>query len=148
MAQCDPTAFGVSLQRAYDAGNTILTDAAGNIDFTLASGLTTSFSLTNAGTGPASIINDTNASTNTSLEIQHACTNTLTIDENGNLTTSGNIATTGTGTITSACALTVSSGGASVTGGINNNSGSITSTGAITGATNITASGKLYKQMS
>ena len=62
----------VTLQGAYNGGNTITTTTGSNIAFNDESGLgtATSFTLNNAGTGAAFIINDTNAATNTSLEIQ------------------------------------------------------------------------------
>ncbi|MGH9858025.1 MAG: beta strand repeat-containing protein, partial [Acidobacteriota bacterium] len=135
---------GGTLQLAYDAGNTIDTTDARDIAFTLSDTASdASFTLTNEGTANAFIINDTNAATNLALAIQSGSSNTLTITENGTLSTSGNIATTGSGTITSAGLLTVSSGGASITGGLNNNAGGITDTGAISGATDITASGTI-----
>ncbi len=149
IVQCPANALNVTLQQAYNAGNSITTNDGSNIAFTLAGGLTTptSFTLTNAGTGNAFIINDTNAATNTALAIQSNGITNLSINENGNLSTSGNIATTGTGTVTSAGALTVTSGGASVTGGLNNNTGGITNTGAIAGATDIALSVILVKQV-
>ncbi len=130
-----------TLQSVYDTGNTITTTVGRNIDFTLGTGLSTSLTLTNDGTATAFVLNDTNAATNTTIDIQSGGVSKLTINENGVLSTSGNISTTGTGTITSAGALTVSGGGASITGGINNNSGGITNTGAIAGASTIAASG-------
>ena len=131
LSACAPNSNGVTLQLAYDAGNTILTSSGRDISFTLYdentdSGTPTSFTLMNAGTAPAFIVNDVNANSNgIAFEIQSASSSALTISELGTINTSGNIVTTGTGTITSAGALTVNSGGASVTGGINNNRGGI-----------------------
>jgi len=103
LADCDPASFGVTLQRAYDTGNTIDTTSGRDIAVTLSSGLNTSFNLTNAGSSNALVINDTNSGTGgTALAIQSGGSSTLTISELGTLATSGNIATTGTGTITSA----------------------------------------------
>ena len=108
----------VTLQSAYNGGNSITTTTGSNIAFNLASGLatSTSFALTNAGTAPAFIINDTNAATNTSLEIQHAGSNTLTIDENGNLGTSGNISQTGATTFSTGTGGVTLNGNTSVSG--------------------------------
>ncbi|MGI8419437.1 MAG: MerR family transcriptional regulator, partial [Candidatus Levyibacteriota bacterium] len=119
--ECSANAAGVSLQLAYNAGNTITTTDGRNIAVTLGSGLTTqtSFSITNAGTGSAFILNDTNAATNTSLAIQSNGTPTLTINENGVLSTPGNLSTTGTGTITSAQLLTASNGFTQTSGALN-----------------------------
>ncbi|MGE5041732.1 MAG: beta strand repeat-containing protein [Candidatus Levyibacteriota bacterium] len=79
LVQCD------GLQSAYALGNTITTTSGRDIAFTLAGslGVSTSFSLTNAGTAPAFIINDNNGATNTSFEIQSGAVNQLTINENG-----------------------------------------------------------------
>ncbi len=90
---CPANALDVTLQQAYNAGNSITTNDGSNIAFTLAGGLTTptSFTLTNAGTGNALVINDTNAATNTSLAIQSNGTTNLSINENGNLTTAGTL---------------------------------------------------------
>ncbi|MBI5465774.1 MAG: hypothetical protein HY974_00625, partial [Candidatus Kerfeldbacteria bacterium] len=144
LADCDPASFGVTLQRAYDTGNTITTSNGRDIAFTLNSGLSTptSFSINNQGTAPTAILDDTNlTTTNTALSIRSNGTQNLSIDENGTLSTNGSITTTGSGSITSANGLTVSSGGASIKGGLNLNNNGLTSTGAIVGATNITASG-------
>jgi hypothetical protein len=134
ITECPANAANVTLQLAYEAGNTIsATDAQGHIDFTLAADSTTQFLLTNAGTGASAfVINDTNAANQLALSVQSGGTPTLTINENGNLTTSGNLTTTGTGSI-------ISAGGASITGGINNNNGGITNTGNIGGAGTVSA---------
>src|SRR5439155_24934490 len=65
ISSCGPNPDSVSLQQAYDTGNTIATTNGHNIDFTLYdessnSGTATSFTLTNAGTGRAFVINDAN----------------------------------------------------------------------------------------
>src|SRR5258708_278961 len=73
LSQCDTTAFGTTLQLAYENGNTITTSTGRDIALTLTGSLatSTSFSLTNAGTAKAFIINDTNASSGqTSFEVQ------------------------------------------------------------------------------
>src|SRR4029078_7964274 len=99
LSACAANANGVTLQLAYDAGNTITTTTGRNIDFTLYdetsnSGTATSFSLTNAGSAPAFIVNDTKTgTTGTALEIQSGGVNKLTISELGNLSTTGNIET-------------------------------------------------------
>ena len=150
ITQCPANASNVSLQDAYNAGNTIQTSDNRDIAFTLTDTATDSkFTLTNQGTATAFTINDTNAAVNTLLSIQSNGTPTLTIDENGTLSTSGNISTTGTGTVTSAGlltasnGLTVSAGGISANGGINNNNGGITNAGDILGAGAISASAAL-----
>ncbi len=95
---CPANAENVTLQQAYEAGNTITTTDGRDIDFTLASGLTTStsFNLTNAGAAPAFVINDTNAGNNNALVVQSGGTPTLTINENGNLATSGTLSSSAT----------------------------------------------------
>src|SRR5205814_2116234 len=100
---CTGAPFG--LQAAYNTGNTITTTTGRDIGFTLYnelsdSGLATSFTLTNAGGANAFIINDTSALNNNAIVVKSSGSATLTINENGNLSTSGNILTTGTGTIT------------------------------------------------
>jgi len=124
---------GGSLQEAYIEGNTIsATDNQGNIDFTLADLNSRQLLLTNAGTaGAAFVINDTNASVQDVLSVQSSGSATLSINENGNLTTSGNISTTGTGTITSAGLLTGSNGFTVTTGAVNitGTSGALTLSG-------------------
>ena len=140
----DCSASSGTLQSAYDNGNTILTTTGRNIDFTLGSSLatSTSFSVTNAGTAPALILNDTvSGSTGSALLVQSGGNTKLTITELGAISTTGNISTTGTEILSSANGITISAGGASITGGINNNAGGITNTGAIAGVTTITASG-------
>ena len=106
ISQCPANAANVDLQQAYNAGNTITTNNNNNIGFTLASGETTSFTLSNEGTAPAFIISDNNAGLGTALQIQSGVTPTLTVLENGTLSTIGNLITTGTGSITSASTLT------------------------------------------
>ncbi|MGE5042205.1 MAG: beta strand repeat-containing protein, partial [Candidatus Levyibacteriota bacterium] len=124
ITQCPANASNVTLQLAYDAGNTITTTTGRNISFTLYdessnSGTATSFDLTNAGTASAFVLNDTNAATNTALEIQSGGVTAMTINENGTLSTTGNISTTGSGTITSAGTLTASNGLTQTTGTLN-----------------------------
>jgi hypothetical protein len=117
--QCPANAAAVTLQQAYDSGNTLLTTTGRNIDFTLDSGLgsptsftltnngnATAFALTNAGTGSAILINDTNGGTNNALVVESGGTPKLTINELGVLSTSGSISTTGSGSISSATTLT------------------------------------------
>ncbi|HYK08957.1 MAG TPA: hypothetical protein VEW42_05655, partial [Candidatus Eisenbacteria bacterium] len=140
LATCSANATGVTLQEAYQAGNTIdANNTYGSIAFTLDAGSNAEFTATNSGSATNTFsINDTDSGpTHTALNILSAGVSKLTISELGTLTTSGNIATTGTGTITSAGALTVSSGG------IANNGGGITGAGAITGGTGITSSGTI-----
>ncbi|HSW96636.1 MAG TPA: MerR family transcriptional regulator [Candidatus Saccharimonadales bacterium] len=118
---CPANASNTTLQLAYDSGNIITTTDSRNIAITLASGLTTptSFTVTNAGTANAFVLNDTNAATNTSFAIQSGGTNSLTINENGTLSTAGNILTTGGGTILSNGLLTASNGFTQTTGALN-----------------------------
>ena len=106
ISQCPANAANVDLQQAYNAGNTITTNNNNNITFNLAGGDTTSFVLNNSGTAPAFVINDMNAGLGTVLEVQSATNPTLTVLENGTLSTVGNLITTGTGSITSASTLT------------------------------------------
>ena len=90
---CTGAAFG--LQATYNTGNTITTTTGRNIEFTLYNevsdlGTPTQFLLTNAGTASAAfVINDTNASVQDVLSVQSSGSATLSISENGNLTTSG-----------------------------------------------------------
>jgi len=125
IAVCSSNALGVTLQQAYNAGNTIAaTDVYGNIDFSLASGNARSFTVTNAGTATSTlIIDDTDSgATHNAINIESAGTSKFTITELGALTTSGSIVTTGSGNNHRSHGLTVSANGASITGGINNNS--------------------------
>ena len=112
------SAASSSLQGAYNGGNTITTSTGRNIAFTLGSGLATqtSFTLTNAGTGEAFVLNDTNGATNTSLDIQSGGVSKLTIDELGNLTTAGNITQTGATTLSTGTGAISLNGATSVTG--------------------------------
>ncbi len=113
----------VSLQTAYHGGNTITTTTGRNIDFTLGSGLATSFNLTNQGTATGFNLNNT--SSGNALAVTSGGINALTIDNNGNstssgnFTTSGNIATANSGTITSNGLLTASNGLTVTTGNVN-----------------------------
>ena len=112
ITECPANAANISLQLAYEAGNTIsATDAEGNIDFTLADLSSRQFTLTNAGTGSAAfVINDTNASIQNALQIQSSGSATLTINENGNLITTGSLTSSSlsTGAITATGSLTFS----------------------------------------
>ncbi|HVZ11493.1 MAG TPA: MerR family transcriptional regulator, partial [Patescibacteria group bacterium] len=124
ITQCPANASNTTLQLAYDAGNTITTTTGRNIDFRLYdetsnNGIATSFSVTNAGTGSALIINDTNAGIGTALSVQSNGTQNLSINENGVLSTTGNILTTAGGTITSNGLLTASNGLTLTTGALN-----------------------------
>ena len=86
MVTCD------GLQGAYDIGYNILTTSAKDIAFTLAGslGTSTSFTLENAGTAKAFVINDTNATTGqTAFEIQSGSTPTLNITEAGVVSLAG-----------------------------------------------------------
>ncbi len=101
------------LQTGYTGGGTIATSAGNNIGVTLASGLvsSTSFSLTDAGTATAFVINDTNTgATNTAIDLKSSGTSKFSIDELGNITAAGNVATTGSGTLTSNGLLTGTAG--------------------------------------
>ena len=61
IAPCQANASGVTLQQAYESGNTITTQDDRDIAFTLSDTATDSkFTLTNAGTATAFIINDIN----------------------------------------------------------------------------------------
>src|SRR5206468_9405070 len=94
-------AAGVSLQLAYQSGNTITaTNAYGDISFTLAAASARQFTLTNAGTAASAfVINDTNVANHTAIDIQSGGVSNLTINENGALTTAGNISQTGSTTL-------------------------------------------------
>lgn len=125
-----------TLQAAYDGGNTITTTTGRNIGYTLASGLasSTSFTLTNAGTANAFILNDTNVASNISLDIQSGGVTSLTITEAGTVTTTGNISTSAGGTISSDGTLMASDGFTMSTGAI-----SLTATSGSISATGLTA---------
>ena len=133
VTQC--SANSITLQSAYNGGNTITTNSGSNIAFTLASGLATptSFTLTNAGTAPAFVINTPALGTQNALSIQQNAINTLTIDEAGDLATSGTIATSNTtaSTTSSTGAVTVA-GGEGINGALN-----VGSTLGVTGNTNL-----------
>ena len=120
VVQC--SASSITLQSAYNGGNTINTTSGNNIAFTLSSGLATptSFTLTNSGTAPAFIVNTPATGTQNAISVQQNSINTLTIDEAGDLATAGTIATTNTtaSTNSSTGALTVS-GGAGIGGALN-----------------------------
>ncbi|MEJ0021750.1 MAG: hypothetical protein WDN47_04210 [Candidatus Doudnabacteria bacterium] len=115
-----------TLQTVYAAasGNTITTTDARNIAFTFADTATDqSLTLTQQGTAPSLIVDDTNAGTNTAIDIRSGGATKLTINELGTISTSGNITVSGTGTITSAglvtasAGLTVTTGDLAITGG-------------------------------
>ena len=126
-----------TLQSAYNAGNTITTTDGRNIAFTFADTATDqSLTLTQQGTAPALIFDDTNGATNTALEIKSGGVSKLTITELGTISTSGNISTTGSGTITSAGVFS----GPTATNTIN---GLIINSGALSGITTIGLSGQL-----
>jgi len=87
-----------TLQTAYDGGNTITTTDARNLAFTFADTATDqSFILTQQGAATTLVINDTNAGTNTALDIQSGGSSKLTIDELGTISTLGNIVTSNLG---------------------------------------------------
>ena len=88
------SAASSGLQTAYNAGNTITTTSGRNIAFTLGGSYATptSFTLTNQGSAPAFIINDTNASSDTSLALQYNGTNNTTITAAGKISLAGNLA--------------------------------------------------------
>lgn len=128
-------AGSTTLQGAYNGGNTITTTDARNIAFTLADTTTdASFTLTNQGTANAFIIDDTNAATNTSLDIRSGGSTTLTIDELGNVTTAGDIAinggdlttTAGAASLFNSGATTLNIGGAATTVAIGATTGTTT----------------------
>ncbi|HWY78770.1 MAG TPA: hypothetical protein VNW29_00260, partial [Candidatus Sulfotelmatobacter sp.] len=118
---CPANALNVTLQQAYQVGNTInATDSYGNIAFTLATGNARQLTLTNAGTASSAfVINTPAAGSQNALTIQANGINTLTVDENGNLATSGTIATNTGGTVTSNGLLTASNGFTQTTGALN-----------------------------
>ena len=71
LSECSPNASEVTLQQAYEAGNTIETLTNRDIAFTLEdTAIDSKFIITNEGTATAFIINDTNAGTNSLLELQ------------------------------------------------------------------------------
>ena len=89
---CTSNPANVTLQEAYNAGNTIAaTDTEGDIDFTLSSGNSAQFILTNEGTATAFTINDTNAELNTSLAIQSGGSTNFSVNELGAINTLGPI---------------------------------------------------------
>jgi fibronectin-binding autotransporter adhesin len=133
VTSCSGCTGSVTLQSAYNAtsGNTITTTDARNIAFTFADTTTDqSLTLTQQGTAAALILNDTNAATDTAIDIQSGGVSKLTVTELGTVSTSGNISTTSTGTITSAGLLTGSAGLTASGGAI-----------SLTGATTINTSG-------
>jgi hypothetical protein len=122
---CENSSFLVvtcdGLQSAYNLGNTITTTGSNNIAFTLVSSGSTSQTLTNAGTGEAFIINDTNGATNTSLDIQSGGNSRFTVNENGVLSLQGgqttDITTLGLGnsiTVQPAAATSLAGSGGSI----------------------------------
>ncbi len=141
VVKCATGSTTATLQSAYDNGNTIATTTGKNIAFTLSSGTSTSFALTNAGAATSFIINDTNAATNTAVDVQSAGVSKLTILENGTLATAGSINVTGTvtsaGQITGNSGLTVSGGTAT----LNTSGTSNTTIGNSTGTVAISSTG-------
>ena len=142
LVNCDNNT--ISLQGAYNAGNTITTTNARDIAFTLYdessdAGGSTSFTLTNAGTANAFVLNDTNTAVNNSLVIQSGGINKFIIDENGNATSSGNFALNGGSLTTSqttfnlldTTATTLNIGGASTTISLGSNTGTTTVNNAL-----------------
>ena len=137
LVNCDNNT--ISLQGAYNAGNTITTTNARDIAFTLYdessdAGGSTSFTLTNAGTANAFVLNDTNTAVNNSLVIQSGGINKFIIDENGNATSSGNFALNGGSLTTSqttfnlldTTATTLNIGGAATALSLGNSTGTTT----------------------
>ncbi len=165
LSTCNANPSGVTLQQAYNAGNTILTGAndiaftlAGSQNFTVATAAaatgSTTFSLTNGSnpTPPAQLVlitnNDTDQTLAAGLKVTSAAgTITTAIDVSGaNFT---NAIALGANKVLGGAAsiaftnFTVSGAGAVVGVGVNSGTGLLQGTGGltVTGATNINATG-------